>query len=293
LKALNYSNEALILSGSGSSVSNFVMVSGATTRLDTPQSAMIYANNASNYVVKSVLINGSSSVGIFSLGCNNGQILNNTVENTRADSISQSNGSYNITISGNRIVNSGDDGVSNNSYSGEPGGMVHGITVQGNTVLNNKGGRGIEVSGGSDITFTGNYVDNTDGYTDMYIASELAAYNTMGVDNVTVTGNTFVDGGPNQGSLLVYNSQGSTYNITNITVSGNQFVNPKTNAVQYTGNGMESGVVQNNTAYTSNPFSSSSNTNVTPTMSNNTVLSPSTFSTPLVAPGGGCGFSGC
>jgi len=74
-----------------------------------------------------------------------GYILNNTIENTLADSITQINGSYNITVSGNRIFNSGDDGISNNSYVGEP--LVHDITVQGNTVLNNSGERGLEVSG--------------------------------------------------------------------------------------------------------------------------------------------------
>jgi len=293
LEPLSLSNQALILAGSGSSLSNFVMKSSAVSRLDTPQSAMIWANNASNYVVENVLVNGSSSVGIFSLGCNNGEILNNTVENTLADSISQSDGTYNIVISGNRIVNSGDDGVSNNSYFGDPGGMVHDITVQGNTVLSNVTGRGLEVSGGRGITFTGNYVDNTDGFADMYIASELPAYDTVGVDSVTVSANSFADGGPAQGSLLISNSQGTAYNITNITVSGNQFINPKLTSVQYTGNGIESGTVDNNTAYTNNSFSSSSNSNATFTQSANQVLAPSTFTTPLVPAGGGCNFSGC
>jgi hypothetical protein len=293
LTPLSLSNQALILTGSGSSVSNFVMKSSAVSRLSTSQSSMIWANNASNYVVENVLIDGSSSVGIFSLGSSNGEILNNTVENTLADSISQSDGSNNITISGNRIVNSGDDGISNNSYFGEPGGIVHDITVQGNTVLNNAVGRGLEVSGGNNIIFTGNYVDNPDGFADMYIASELTTYNTVGVDTVTVTGNAFADGGPDQGSLLVNNTQGTAYAITNVTVSGNQFINPQLTSVQSTGNGAESGAVSNNMAYTSHPFSLSSNSNATLTQSNNQVLAPSTFTTPLVPPGGGCNFTGC
>jgi hypothetical protein len=244
-------------------------------------------------VVENVLIDGSSSVGIFSLGSSNGEILNNTVENTQADSISQSDGSNNITINGNRILNSGDDGISNNSYFGEPGGIVHDITVQGNTVLSNAVGRGLEVSGGNKIVFTGNYVDNTDGFADMYIASELTTYNTVGVDSVTVTGNAFADGGPDQGSLLINNTQGTAYAITNIIVSANQFRNPDLTSVQFTGNGVESGSVSDNIAYTSNTFSLSSNTNATLTQSNNQVSAPSTFTTPLVAPGGGCNFAGC
>ena len=45
-----------------------------------------------------------------------GQILNNTVENTLADSITQIDGANHITICGNRVLNAGDDGISNNSY---------------------------------------------------------------------------------------------------------------------------------------------------------------------------------
>ena len=177
LAPLSVTNEALTLSGSGGSVSNLVMVSTATARLSTPWSGMIWINNATNYYVENVLINNSSSVGIMSYNSNGGYILNNTIENTLADSITQIAGSYNITVSGNRILNAGDDGISNNSYVGEP--LVHDITVQGNTVLNNLSGRGIEVSGGSNITFSGNYVDNTDGYADVYIASETQ-WNTRG-----------------------------------------------------------------------------------------------------------------
>jgi hypothetical protein len=51
------------------------------------------------------------------------------------------------------LLNSGDDSVSNNSHVGDPG-SVHDITVGGNTILNNAWGRGLEVSGGSSITFS-------------------------------------------------------------------------------------------------------------------------------------------
>ena len=134
LKPLSLSNEAIILSGSGGSISNLAMVSAATSRLLTPQSAMVWVNDADNYYIENVLINNSSSTGVFSQNSNGGYILNNTIENTLADSVTQILGSYNITIFGNRILNSGDDGVSNNSYVGDPS-AVHAITVQGNTVL--------------------------------------------------------------------------------------------------------------------------------------------------------------
>ena len=292
LKPLSVANEAIILSGNGGSITNLAMISAATSRLSTPQSGMIYANGAQNYYVENVLINNSASTGIFSGASHDGYVLNNTIENTLADSVSQGDASYEITISGNRILNSGDDGISNNSYIGDPG-VVHGITVQGNTVLKNVGGRGLEVSGGSDITFMGNYVDNLDGFSDMYVASESES-ETQSVANVIVSGNSFLDGGPNQGSAIVYNSQGGATTITAVTIDGNQFVNPKLTALQYAGDGSESGLfVNSNTDYSNGQFSTSSNPNANPTEAGNQVLAPSAYTTPLVPAGGGCNFSGC
>ena len=291
LAPLSVTNESLTVTGSGGSVSNLVMVSTATTRLTTPWSGMIWVNDAANYYIENVLINNSSSIGIMSYNSHGGYVVNNTVENTLADSITQTNGSYDITVSGNRILNASDDGISNNSYVGEP--LVHDITVQGNTVLNNLLGRGVEVSGGSNITFSSNYVDNPDGYADVYIASENQ-WSTEGVANITVSGNTLVDGGPNQGSVIVYNSEGSLYNITDVTVSGNQFVKPGFVAVQFTGNGSETGIaLENNTDYSTGAFSESANTLAIFTETGTQVQAPSTYTTPLSPAGGGCSFSGC
>ncbi len=292
LKPLSLPNEAIVLSGSGGSISNLVMVSAATSRLLTQQSGMIWVENADTYYVENVLINNSSSTGILSQNSHAGYILNNTIENTLADSITQVYGSYGITISGNRILNSGDDGISNNSYASDPS-AVHAITVQGNTIMQNKGGRGMEVSGGTDITFNGNFVDNLDGYTDMYIASE-SEFNTQSVNNVTVSGNSFLDGGPNQGSAIVYNSQSGATTITSVTINGNQFVNPKLCAVAYAGNGSETGIsVVNNTDYSNNQFSIISNPSASPTETGTQILAPSSYTTPLVPAGGGCNFAGC
>jgi Chitobiase/beta-hexosaminidase C-terminal domain len=292
LKPLSLTNEAVILSGSGGSISNLAMVSAATSRLLSQQSGMVLVQNASNYYIENVLINNSSSTGVMSLNSHDGFILNNTIENTLADSVTQILGSYNITVFGNRILNSGDDGVSNNSYTGDPS-AVHAITVQGNTVMHNKGGRGLEVSGGTNIIFAGNYVDNLDGYTDMYIASE-SEFDTQSVSNITVSGNSFLDGGPNQGSAIVYNSQAGAATITAVTVDGNQFVNPKLSALEYAGNGSETGIsVNNNTDYSNSQFSITSNPNANATETGNQVLAPSSYTTPLVPAGGGCNFTGC
>jgi hypothetical protein len=292
LKALDTNNEALTLTGNGGSISNLVMLGTGSTRKVTYQAAMIWVSGATNFTVQNVLVNGGSCVGIYDAGGQTGLIQNNTVENTLADSITNTNGASGITVKGNRVLNSGDDGISNNSYL-QDSNTVHNITVQGNTIMHNKWGRGLEVSGGSNITFTGNYVDNLDGYADMYVASE-AEWNTQNVSTISVTGNTFVDGGPNQGTAIIYNSEAGATTITGVNISGNQFVNPKAGAVQFAGNGSESGlVIQNNTDFSTSAFSFSSNPTASPTQTGNQVLAPSTYTTPLVAPGGGCSFTGC
>jgi Right handed beta helix region len=285
-------NEALTLTGNGGSISNLVLLGTGTKRNVTYQAAMIWVNRATNFTVQNVLINGGSCVGIFDAGGQAGLIQNNTVENTLADSITNTNGASNIMVKGNHVVHSGDDGISNNSYLSDPV-TVHGITVQGNTIMHNAWGRGLEVSGGTNITFQGNYVDNLDGYADMYVASE-GEWKTQNVATITVTGNTFVDGGPNQGSAIIYNSEAGSATISGVTISGNQFVNPKLAAVQLAGSGSETGIViQNNTDFSSSAFGLSSNHNVSVTQSGNPVSAPSTYTTPMVAPGGGCSFSGC
>jgi hypothetical protein len=109
-----------------------------------------------------------------------------------------------------------------------------------------------------------------------------------------VSGNSFLDGGPNQGTAIVYNSQAGATTITAVTIDGNQFVNPRLNALEYAGNGSETGLsVKNNMAYTNLQFSRTSNPNASPTETGNQVLAPSSYTAPLVTPGGGCNFAGC
>jgi Right handed beta helix region len=292
LKALDGANEALILTGSGGAIANLQLNGTGTTRLTNPQSAKIWANAAKNYTITNVLINGSSSGGIVNFGSSYGKILNNTIENTLADSIHNTHGSHDVLIKGNLIMNSGDEGIAVVSYVGD-GALSHDITATGNTILHNLGSQGLEVSGGSNIIFTDNYVDNTDGYGDIYITSE-SEWNTLGVNKVLVSGNTFLNGGPNQGTVIIYNSQGSLgYTISGVTVTGNQFLNPKLNAVQLVGNGSATGTLTNNIDYATNDFSTSSDPSMIFTSTDNRVLSPADYNVPLVSPGGGCSFSGC
>lgn len=288
LKATNVANEAFHLTGTGGSLSNFAMTSPATTRSNGAwETAMVWIDGATNFNVQGITITGSASAGIFNNGGQGGTIQNNTVQNTLADSITNTNGANGTVISGNLVTGSGDDGISIVSYSNAP--IVQNITVKNNTVKGQVWGRGLSVVGGNNVTYTGNVVDNTDSYADLYISAE-SEYNTLGVSNVTVSGNTFLHGGASQGTVTVYNSQGSTYNISGVNMSGNQIVNPGFVGFQFVGNGIETGTVQNSTLYSAlgspalqNNGNSKSNFPVTGT----TMAAVSAYSTPAAAGGAG------
>ena len=106
-----------------------------------------------------ITITGSASAGIFNNGGQGGTIQNNTVQNTLADSITNTNGANGTVISGNLVTGSGDDGISIVSYSNAP--IVQNITVKNNTVKGQVWGRGLSVVGGN-TSPNGNVVDNTD-----------------------------------------------------------------------------------------------------------------------------------
>jgi hypothetical protein len=287
LKATNFDNQAVHLTGTGGSLSNLAITSAATTRLSPYQTSAVWIDGATNFNVQGITITGSASVGIFNAGGQGGTIQNNTVQNTLADSITNTNGANGTLITGNLVTGSGDDGISIVSYSGSP--IVQNITVKNNTITGQVWGRGMSVVGGNNITYTGNIVDNTDSYADMYISSE-SEYNTLGVANVTVTGNTFLHGGASQGTVTVYNSQGATYNITGVNVSGNQIVNPGFVGFQFVGNGIETGTIQNSTLYSalgSSALQNNGNSKSSFPVTATTVASVPAYTTPVAAGGAG------
>ncbi|MGE5516823.1 MAG: glycosyl hydrolase family 28-related protein [Bacteroidota bacterium] len=292
LKALDPANQSFILKGDGGSLHDFHLEGNTSAgRLMTFQSGMIWVSGATNYTVQNMHIHGSASVGIVSDKSSYGKVLNNTVENTLADSIHTVTGSHDILISGNRVVHSGDDGISVVSYNDQP--IVHDITVQGNTVLYNDWGRGLSVVGGNAVKILGNHVEG--GKADVagvYIAAE-SEYHTLGVSNVTVSGNTLINTGgvsTGHGSITVYNSQGGSTAITGVVLDHNQIVNPRSDAVLYTGAGsIQSSLTYNNVYSDGHKIMYSVDPAATVSQTGNTSYALSSYGTPLVPSGGGVG----
>ncbi|HLN24232.1 MAG TPA: right-handed parallel beta-helix repeat-containing protein [Patescibacteria group bacterium] len=295
LKALTPANESVILTGSGGSIENLQLDgNNSAGRLDTFQSGMVWASGATNYTIQNVHINGSASVGIVSDNSSNGQVLNNTVENTLADSIHTTDGSHNITISENLVKNSGDDGISVVSYTGQP--ISHDITIQGNSVLNNVGGRGMSVVGGDNVTMTGNHVEGgSNGMAGIYISAE-AEWHTQGVSNVTVNGNTLINAGGSasgHGAITVYNSQAGSETITGVVLENNQILNPEAAGVLITGAGPEQVTMTNNTLYANgHPMLTNGDSAASVTNTGSQTLASSAYPGPLVPSGGGIGSGG-
>jgi hypothetical protein len=287
LNSTNTNASAITMQGSGPSLSNLVILGTGTTRTAGSAQSMIWVQNASNFTVNNILIDGGSCTGVWDNGSSNGVIENVTVHNTLADSITNTNGANNVTVQNNLVYNSGDDGYSNNSYVGD-GNQVNNITETQNTFLSGNA-RGMECSGCRNTTFTGNYIDNTSGYSDLWIASESSSYQTQAVSAITATGNTLVHGGPNQGAIE-YWSESSSNSISSITINGNQWYNTTTfTANQITGSGTLSGFnIENSNAYI-NPvsFGTYPGSCTSCTMSNNTTYATSAYPGPIAPPLGG------
>ena len=290
LTALDPSSEDIHITGNGASVSYINLQGNGTTRLSAPWNEPIWADHATNFTVANITVNNGAAGSIMSYGSSGGLIENNTITNSLADSITAIDGSSNITVKNNLIENSGDDGISVVSYVGSP--IDNGITITGNTVIGNYGGRGVTDVGGNNVQITGNHIEGgTAGVAGIYVAAE-SSWNTQGINGATVTGNTIIHGGgapsgTGMGAITLFDGQGSAYSLKNITVSGNQIVDPLNNALQYTGNGVIQATVSNNTDYSSNPFSSNGNSLASISEIGNTVKSPSSYTAPLVPAGTG------
>lgn len=235
LKSTQYGHEALVLTGANVSLSDLHMVGVAGPRLATDASVQVLVRDAGNFDVQNVHIDGSSSVGIMTIRSAAGHIADNTIENTRADSIHMVQSSHDILVEQNTIMHSGDDGISAVSYQGL--GTVHDITIRDNNVLSNDGGRGIAVVGGNTVLVEhNNIVGGSADRAGIYIAAEQE-FNTESAHNVRVTGNTITDAGgvsSGHGAITVFNSQAGLVN-DGIVIADNQIDNPRTDGIRVLG----------------------------------------------------------
>lgn len=190
LWALNPSQEAIFLRGSGPAVRNLKLTGVRPVARAAPwEGARIVAFGARNFVVDNVTIDGSTATGIQTArGATEGVISNNRIRNTLADGIHITGGASYITIVGNVVEGTGDDGIAVVSYQRDSA-LTHHVTAARNTVSNNKGGRGMSVVGGADVLYEHNRIHNTGRYACLYLAQE-DSWKTRPIRNVTARYNT-------------------------------------------------------------------------------------------------------
>lgn len=211
------------LTGTGKSIKTLrVACPSASSRLGSTASTTINVFGATNFEIRDSYIEKSASVGIMvnATPSSSGTIANNWVHDTFADGIHLTNGANNITVSGNRVRNPGDDMIAVISKVGE--GQCSNITI-----VNNDGrgqptaGRGITSAGSNNVTIQNNVIHNS--LNAGILVTSNSSYDHQAGTGAQVLDNTLVNCGVNEGGghPIIYVSGREGFLITNTLVDGN------------------------------------------------------------------------
>lgn len=219
LEGMTRDDASVVLTGTGSGLSDLKLTFPATTRSQFDASSLVLVQDATDFAVSNLVLDGSDSVGIFVSRSTRGIVNGNRVYNTLADSIHITGASSDITVKDNATYFSGDDGIAVVSY--EKSGVVSNVSIIGNAVVDNKYARGISVVGGRAVQVVDNRVRCTAGYAGIYVASERYWF-TYGAEDVNIERNSVAGCGSSrigQGGITIF----SDYNPNKqISVTGNR-----------------------------------------------------------------------
>ncbi len=179
----------------------------------------VYVDNANGVFIQGNKITQTARTGAWDVGSGI-QVVNTTGATIGGSKVSQANTITSAGWDGIRVANSSKITVENNNIIGDATdndarvgiwfGNVSQVNALNNKVTNANLGGGIYAEGGSDITFTGNNIDNSDEF-------GLLIRNAGGTNTIS---NNFVDG-----TGLVFKGFGTdgigAYNVAGLTVSGN------------------------------------------------------------------------
>jgi len=254
LVATNPAYQALDITGSHCAVVGVVFQGVGTTRLTTPASSKIIGQG--NYLqLIGNTINGGASAGIFIYVSQNYLIWGNSVSNTLADGIhntngSSENGSANGIIENNTVTHSGDDLISVVSYNYPSILPVSNVLIANNIVSGNNYGRGITVVGGQGITFANNTISNVNQGAGIYVSQEEAEWNSVDSQNILVEGNTISNieippyvNTPDQHAAI--NIGGNTMPPQNVLVENNTVTNTGYGGIRIYEMACNEGIVNN------------------------------------------------
>lgn len=192
-----------------------------TRRWDSPDQHRLYAGSSRRLVIRGVTVTGSAASGIFLADVDDFRLEDVAVRDTRADGVHLTKGSRNGTVVRPRLSGTGDDGLAVVSYleDGEP---CRAIRVESPVVRGTKGGRGVSVVGGEDVSYTDIDVEGSRAAA-VYVACEGDPYFTAPVrgvrieDGVVRGANT--DAAIDHGSVLIFSGR-EDGEVDDVEVSG-------------------------------------------------------------------------
>jgi hypothetical protein len=292
----NPANQRIFLTGNSPAISDVAFAyhpierNGART-----ERSGIWVENANNFSVTGLRLDGAaygapSSGGggnVFVRNSRGGTVANNQISYSMADAIHITGNSRDVQVTGNRVDHAGDDSIAVVNYGDGAGG----VRINGNTVTDNRWGRGITAVGASDVQIQNNFIDgNESDGAGVYVASE-PAYNTPPPRNVEISGNTIQNtggAGKGHGQVMLWSGAGP---ISGVTIRDNDVRSSERDDLAVVLSGSMSGVnLEGNqidgeiTRRNGGNFGGSGNTTNDPTMANS---APVPAGTPTPAPGGG------
>jgi hypothetical protein len=220
IHATNPDDQTIGLNADGASIYYFTLTADADIRRTAARHSRIsvYRDDtlpdfqSGNVVRRNVIThtatspNGGSG-GVLVYRAKDFTVAENTVRRTLADGIHITNGSNNGKVMFNTVSETGDDMIGVVSYMGPlwqskvkanlndwvhttlPLKRVHDVVISNNDLGGNYWGRGVGVVGSSNITIRDNKIHHVTRAAGILIGQE-AGYNTFGVKNILVTGNT-------------------------------------------------------------------------------------------------------
>lgn len=173
--------------------------------------------------IRGCVVHGTTAAGLVTQQSSRVRILDNTVRDTLADGIHTTGSSTNVTVAGNIVSRTGDDGIAVVSYQDDrnPCGPV---TITRN-VVKASAARGIDVVGGQDVIISGNVVDRTRAAGIM--AAQEVSFATYGVRRVRIIDNTVLRaavitaGGAVSHAAIMVDCADAAHAISGVTIFGN------------------------------------------------------------------------
>lgn len=186
--------------------------------------------NAEDFFVDNLIVENVDSWALTPQNSTNGTVSNCIVRNTNSDGIHLT-GCQNVNVIGNTVYATRDDAI---SLTSENAGSLavyqdqFGISVVGNTINSSSQGRGIAVDGGYNYTIANNTINHAGNNSQAAIGiARATAYSTRATYNIVVDGNTIKQpsgfAGPAQQCVWLTGAVRDiviTNNIFNGTVTG-------------------------------------------------------------------------